>query len=207
MTTKNKNLILRAQSEQISIRSDEENGKRYIEGYAIVFNQRSKLIREWGDTFYEVIEPGAVDGALSDPGMNIIATINHDRSQMIARTKSGTLKLEKDSRGVKYTIEIPDTQLGKDTAALVARGDYFESSFIFTLADKGYRQDTSEDIPVRYITNMRRIYDVSIVTDGAYANTNITLRNLDEEPETSGQKPEASCDILSKQIEILRMKI
>jgi len=207
-----KKIISRSiESEKINIRSDEENKKRYIEGYAIVFNQRSKLIREWGETFFEIIESGAIDNVLTDPGLNVIATIDHDRAKMLGRTKSGTLELIKDERGLKYRILIPDTQLGEDIAEMVARGDYFESSFIFSIADKGVRYDNSEAIPVRYISGIATIRDVAIVVDGAYANTAVSLRSTEWETEpTSNEQPATSnhtTDILQKQIEILKFRV
>jgi len=206
---KNKTISRSLTDEKISIRSDEETGKRFIEGYAIVFNQQSKLIREWGETFYEVIEPSAPDNVLKDSGLNVIATIDHDRSKMLGRTKSGTLTLTKDARGLKYEIELPNTTLGNDIAEQVARGDYFESSFIFSVAPNGLRYDSGSDIPTRYISDFSMIRDVSIVIDGAYANTAVKLRALefdeDPEPVTSNQQPVTSYDILQKQIDILKL--
>lgn len=232
---KRSNIITRSlQSEQISLRSADD-GRRYLEGYAIVFNQRSKLIREWGETFFEVIEPTAPDRVLSDPGLNTIATIDHDRAKMLGRVKSGTLQLTKDARGLKYTIELPDTTLGRDIAAMVGRGDYFESSFIFTIADKGYRYDRSEDIAVRYVSDFENLFDVAIVVDGAYANTAVRLRsqeweeeeeeeeraeeeeeeeeegddetNTDEEEEEPARSIDPGTDILLREVEILKLKI
>lgn len=206
MTTKKttRGPIARAiDTEQINIRATDE-GTKYIEGYAIIFNQRSKLIREWGETFYEVIESGAVDNVLKDTGLNVIATVDHDRAKMLGRTKSGTLELTKDERGLKYSIQIPNTTLGNDTAAMIARGDYYESSFIFSIAEKGYRYDRAEDIPVRYISDFSRLIDISVVIDGAYANTAVKLRAQELENE---QQPASGSnfDILQKEIEILKL--
>jgi HK97 family phage prohead protease len=213
-------LISRNLPEPIIIRSDdgdEDEKKRYIEGYAIIFNQRSKLIREWGETFYEVIEPTAPDNVLRDAGINVIATVDHDRQKMLGRTKSGTLQLIKEERGLKYRIELPDTTLGNDMAEMIARGDYFESSFIFTIAEKGYRYDRSGDIPIRYISDFERMYDVAIVIDGAYANTAVTLRSQEFETVTpddicppsfskGDERSGGGCDILHKQLELLKKK-
>lgn len=203
-------ILNRSITEPIHIRADEE-GKRYIEGYAIVFNQRSKLIREWGETFYEVIESSAPDNVLRNENINVIATVDHNPARMLGRTRSGTLQLEKDDRGLKYRIEVPDTQLGKDMAALIERGDYFESSFIFSIADKGYRYDRSEDIPVRYISDFASLRDVSVVIDGAYANTEVGMRskeweNMDLETWNQEPKTEIESDILNRTIEILKLK-
>lgn len=201
----NKNLSARS-LENFNVRSNDD-GKKYIEGYAIVFNQKSKLIREWGEVFYEVIEPTAADNVLNDPGLNVIAAVEH--KGMLGRTKSGTLKLIKDEIGVKYVIDVPDTQLGRDTVEHIKRGDYFESSFIFGIADKGVRYDTSEEIPVRYISNFSLLRDISIVIDGAYAKTIVKLRNLEQEEEeilsTQYSVLSTSPDILQKEIDILKL--
>ncbi len=210
MKHKEINRTLNTDKPQIRAEGEGDKKKNYIEGYAILFNQRSKLIREWGEVFYEIIEPGAPDNILRDKGLNVIATIDHDPSRMLGRTKSGTLSLKKDTKGVRYKIEIPETQLGRDIAALIERGDYYESSFIFTIAEKGLRYDRSEDIPVRYVSDFEDIRDVSIVIDAAYANTAVQLRsnlfNVNEEPEKpkseSGQNP----DILEKELQILNLK-
>lgn len=216
MTAKRKPISRNLTDEKISVRSDDE-GRRFIEGYAIIFNQRSKLIREWGETFYEVIEPSAPDNVLKDPGLNVIATVDHWREKMLGRTKSGTLVLTKDERGLKYTIEVPDTTLGNDIYEMIKRGDYFESSFIFTIAEKGCRTDNSEDIPVKYISDFAAMYDVATVIDGAYANTAVTARAHEwetDEPINEATPPEREAvegedralanelDILEKQLKI-----
>lgn len=213
METKNKTISRAINAEQIVVRSDSESGKRYIEFYPIVFNQKSKLIREWGEVFYEVIEPTAPDNVLRDPGLNVIATIDHKREKMLGRNKSGTLELVKDDKGVKAIVEVPNTTLGNDTAELVSRGDYYESSFIFSIAEKGMRYDRSEDIPTRYISDFSALRDVAIVIDGAYANTNVKLRAQEWENETlnvehdtlNSRSAAALHDILRKEIEIIQL--
>lgn len=212
MKTRFLNRTLKSESIAIRAEGEGDDKKRYIEGYAIIFGQRSKLIREWGEVFYEVIEPGAVDNVLRDEGLNVIATVDHDRSRMLGRTGSGTLELTKDKKGLKYRIQIPNTQLGDDMAALIERGDYYESSFIFTIAEKGLRYDRSEDIAVRYVSDFESIRDVSIVIDGAYANTAVKLRSQESEAETTPPDPEGdtpeNSDILlkEKELEILNLK-
>lgn len=207
---KNKTITRSLSAEKLNVRADEEKGKRYLEGYAIIFNQRSKLIKEWGETFFEVIEPTAADNVLANEGLNVIATVDHSRAKMLGRNKSGTLELVKDERGLKYIIEVPNTTLGNDMYEMVKRGDYFESSFIFTIAEKGVRTDTSEDIPVRYISDFENMYDVSIVIDGAYANTIAAARAKEydgqNEPEPSHEPTINNSDILEKQLAIHKLK-
>lgn len=208
---KNKLISRNLATEQIHLRAEGEDGAQYIEGYAIIFNQRSKLIREWGEEFTEIIAPEAVDKVLQNPELNVIATVDHWRDKMLGRTKSGTLELIKDERGLKYRIKVPDTQLGRDMAELISRGDYFESSFIFTMAD--FREEKNGTEVTRTVLEIENLFDVSVVIDGAYANTAVTMRSkeweLQAEPETkevnSSQLAANEHDILNKELEILKL--
>jgi len=209
-------LIARSNEAGASIRKEED--KNYLEFYPVVFNQQSKLIREWGEVFYEIIAPEALTNVLADPGLNCLATVDHDRDSLLGRNKSGTLQLSTDDKGLKAIVELPDTNLGRDMAVLIARGDYFECSFIYTIAPNGVKYDSSGEIPVRTVTDIADLYDVSIVLDGAFANTTIKKRALEmisdatvaerEAVEASKSKPEPeiNSDILLKQLEILNLK-
>jgi len=188
-TQKNNRHIL---AEAATMRAAAEGNSNILEGYASVFNHRSKLIFDWGDTYFEVIEPGAFDDALRAENLNVIATVNHRRDLMLGRTKSNTLRLTVDERGLKYDIDIPDTSLGRDTKIQVERGDFFESSFVYTVQRENIRWDETEDgVPVRYIKKVDRLYDVSIVTDGAFSNTDIAAREYKEyrEQKENEQQP------------------
>ncbi|MFO7864509.1 MAG: HK97 family phage prohead protease [Salinivirgaceae bacterium] len=201
MSHKNKIISRNLQSEKIHIREADENGNRYIEGYAIVFNQRSKLIRDWDGEYYEIIDTGAVDKVLQDPEINVIATVDHWRDKMLGRTKSGTLELIKDEKGLMYRILVPDTQLGRDIATMIERGDYYESSFIFTIDRMEY--DKTQDPNVRTIYEIEKLFDVSIVIDGAYANTAVKMRNQEWQLETE-TNADFKTDILKRKVQILK---
>lgn len=207
MKQKNKIISRNLGTEKIHIREADENGNRYIEGYAIVFNQRSKLIRDWDGEYLEIIDSGAVDKVLQDPDLNVIATIDHYREKMLGRTKSGTLELIKDEKGLMYRILVPDTQLGRDIATMIARGDYFESSFIFTAERMEY--DKTQDPNIRTIYEIGNLYDVSIVIDGAYANTAIKLRAQEWQVEEPLPAKNASykTDILKRKMQLLKSQL
>jgi len=159
----------------------DDDGKRYIQGYAAVFNSRSKLLSDFGQLFYEELEPGAFTNALNDDGLNVVFVANHNREQLLARSASGTLELKEDDRGLYFRADVPDTQLGNDVYTLVERGDLFENSFAFNLDSEGYRwTETDEEIPLRIISNVRKLMDVSVVTDGAYGETVVEARGLKE---------------------------
>ena len=65
---------------------------RTIDGYAIVFNQRSEVMLDWTDEgirrFVEVVDPSAVDEALL-LSSDIRALIEHNRERLLARYNKG----------------------------------------------------------------------------------------------------------------------
>lgn len=187
--------------ENISVRA-EENGDRFIEGYAVLFNKKSKLIRDWDGEYYEIIAPQALDLVLQKKDLNVIATVDHDRSKMIGRTKSGTLVLTKDARGLKYTIKVPDTTVGNDIYKMIKRKDYFESSFIFTVREMDY--DNGSKTPTRTILQIEDLYDVAVVVDGAYANTAVKTRS--QEWGFEEKEDVSNYDILDKELHIIQIK-
>lgn len=183
-------------TDEISFRAIEEDDPstgervRFIEGYAAVFNSRSKLIMEFGELFYEEIEPGAFRDVLESPELDVYLTFNHSRDYIIGRTKSGTLILREDETGLWFKAQMPETQVGHDTWELVKRGDLFENSFAFSVDNEGFRwTETEDDIPLRIITNVRRLVDVSVVTHGAYSDTSVAARQLAEYRDSGDETP------------------
>jgi HK97 family phage prohead protease len=56
---------------------------------------------------------------------------------LLGRTRSGTLKLSEDDRGLRYSIQLPDTQHGNDVLELMKRGDLGGASFGFSVPENG----------------------------------------------------------------------
>lgn len=155
---------------------------RIIEGYAIVFGVRSKLLFDWYDRYYEIIEPGAIDEARLRE-MDIKMTLFHDREMLVARSNKGqgTLKLTVDEIGVKYEFEAPRTPAGETALELVRRGDLAGSSFTYWSDEKAsVRYDmTDEDILVRHVDRIDMIYEMTIASDPAYVETSVTAREVE----------------------------
>jgi HK97 family phage prohead protease len=179
----------------------DDQGNKVIEGYAAVFDQRSKLIWEWGDIFYEQIERGAFDQALAADDLDVILTYQHNQNNPLARLhkRKGvkSLELSVDDYGLKFRAVLANTQLANDTYELVQRGDLFECSFVFTVSAEGQRWDkTEEGVPLRYISNVSGLFDVSVVVNGAYANTDLQAaeRSFKEHNEQEPPKPEEPTD-------------
>lgn len=140
-------------------------GQRKLAGYAAVFGQETRI----GD-FIEVIRPGAFAASLK--GRDILALVDHDPSRLLARTKSGTLRLEEDSKGLRFELDLPDTTEGRDILALAERGDIGGMSFGFTVARSGERWDGKKR-ELRTVT----LHEISVVHAWpAYQGTTIEPR-------------------------------
>lgn len=167
---------------------------RTIEGYAAIFDTETDL--GW---FRETLNRSAFENAdMTD----VVALFNHDPNFPLARTTSGTLQLEIDERGLKYSFEAPDTTYGEDLLKMIRRGDISQSSFAFTIKDETW-DERGGGKPKRSIDAIAALYDVSPVTYPAYKETSVTarMRQSIENPTPQGvadkDYPQLIADILN----------
>lgn len=104
---------------------------RKLAGYVATFNNEARIA-----DFSETIAPGAFQRSLAGGG-DILALADHDPKRVLARTKSGTLRLSEDERGLRFELDVPDTSAGRDVLALAARGDLGGMSFGFNVPEGG----------------------------------------------------------------------
>lgn len=161
----------RAFEAEIEIRTNEGSDVPIVRGYASVFDKLSENL----GGFREKIAQGAFDSVMGD---DVRALFNHDPNFILARTKSGTLKLSVDDHGLAYEFTPPDTTAGRDLVESMRRGDVSQSSFAFTVADDNWTEDEDGRV-IRTITQMQRLFDVSPVTYPAYPDASVGLRGLD----------------------------
>jgi HK97 family phage prohead protease len=135
-------------------------------GLAAVYGEPTTRQRDFAGT--ETIARGAFDGVL---GGDVVAVVNHDMTQLLGRTSSGTLRLSSRDDGLWMELDLPDTQLGHDTRTLVARGDLAGMSFTAAL---GEIERVKGGVVHRTFS---RLVDVSVVTSPAYAGTSVAVRN------------------------------
>lgn len=164
-----------------------------VSGYAAVFNEDANI----GGMFLERIAPGAFRDAIGRD--DVVFLVNHDGLPM-ARTRSGTLTIREDSRGLYMETELdPEDPDVKSIVPKMKRGDLDKMSFAFMPEVEEW--DDSGDIPVRTIKEAR-LFDVSIVTSPAYDGTDIGLRSLERHREQRQQEEAATPATLAR----LRMK-
>jgi HK97 family phage prohead protease len=148
-----------------------------LSGYPIVFDKRTNI----GDWFYEEIDPHALDSAdLSD--IKVLA--NHDDLMIpVARHRRGKrstmdYKIDLEGMFIEAKLDIENNTTSRALCSAVERGDIEDMSFCFSMEVEGDVWTGINDLmPVRRITKIRKIYEVSAVNDGAYPQTSISARS------------------------------
>jgi HK97 family phage prohead protease len=157
--------------EGVEVRELEDGGMTAI-GYASIFESTSQNL----GGFVERVAPGAFKKTLQEA--DVRALFNHDQNQILGRVTAGTLRLQEDTKGLRYEIDLPNTQLGRDLAELLRRGDINGSSFGFRTIEDDWGE-TRDGYPLRTLRSVQLI-DVSPVTFPAYLAAEASLRTLAE---------------------------
>lgn len=173
MTIRTKDKHIRSIDVDLQTRAVEETDEKVIEGYFAVFNSETELF----PGAYEEIAPTAFNDTLDN---DVRALINHDTAYVLGRTKSNTLELKVDGKGLWGSIKINE----KDTDAMnlyerVRRGDVDQCSFGFNILDESteYRDDGT----VKWTINEVDLHEISVVTFPAYGDTSVQARMKQKE--------------------------
>jgi len=139
---------------------------RRLEGHAAVFNVAAQI-----GGFSETVKPGAFRASLSTPGRDVIALADHDPTRLLARQSSGTLRLSEDTRGLAFSLDLPDTSTGRDLLELAHRGDLGGMSFGFIA-----KSETWPSLNTRELHAVE-LHEISVVqAHPAYAQTSVSAR-------------------------------
>ena len=160
------------------LRSAEENEPRQITGYAARFYDGTPETEyRIGENMVERIAPTAFD----DISRDVISTFNHDLNQILGRQSAGTLSLEVDERGLRYSVPIdendPDHQ---HVAAKIKSGAVAGSSFWFSIEKE--TRSTEGDLQVFQLDAVN-IFEAGPVTQPAYSGSSSELRAEAAEPQ------------------------
>nr|DAN32397.1 MAG TPA: prohead serine protease [Caudoviricetes sp.] len=172
---KDNNIEIRATNSTPVVSQD----SRTVEGYAVVFNSQSEDLG-----FYETINPAAITEDVLMRS-DVFCLFNHDQDKVLARSKYGTgsLQLQLDEQGLKYSFNAPNTDLGDELLEYLRRGDIDSSSFAFTVStDEGSEVWTTgtDGRQYREILKIDSLHDVSPVWTPAYSSTSVSQRTLDK---------------------------
>lgn len=151
------------------------NGKTLF-GYAAIFNQ---LSTDPALGFREKIRPGAFARSIRTKA-DVQCLQEHNPTMILGRTKSGTLRLAEDTRGLQFECDLPETTAGRDVRELCRRGDLSECSFGFVAQDQDWEDGYDEKAQRCVIRTLKDvdILDVSVVGSPAYEGTSANVRSL-----------------------------
>ena len=192
----------------------EKNGdkdKLVIEGYPIVYGQRTVLF----PGVAEIIEPGAATEALEKQNTNVYW--NHNTAKPMAGFKNETLEAQEDENGVWMRAEVQGTVWGREGYEAIQSKIVDQMSFAFRVDREGEEWTTETDeegktVDLRTIKKFEDIFDFSPVSEPAYTTTEVYARSKEmicrNKPESGAPDEGPSAEeITQTPTEILREKI
>lgn len=162
------------------ITASNSDTKNIVEGHAAVFDQAVDIGGMWD----EVIERGAFDKC---DFTDVLFSVNHGFMDKIPLARSrnnnanSTMQLQVDDTGlfIRAALDTDNNTEAKALYSAVERGDMSGMSFVFVVrGQKWERLDT--DKPLRRITDIAQVLEVSAVSIPAYDGTDINARSADE---------------------------
>lgn len=168
---------IRAFNFEVRASENEEHG-HFLEGRPIVYDERTDL--GWHD---EIIEKGALaDTDLKD----VRFLVNHNTDMIpLARSRNNNdnstmqMVVDEDGMGIRVDLDIENNSEAKALYSAVERGDLDGMSFMFTV-DGDKWDDLESEHPLRTVTKIGKVFEVSAVTFPAYEATSIQARGLSE---------------------------
>lgn len=151
-----------------NFKTREEGEEKRIEGYFAVFNSNYQIAPDMSES----IAPGAFSDTLGD---DIRALIDHETMYVLGRNTAGTLELAEDERGLWGSILInPNDQDAMNLWSRVERGDVNQCSFGFDIESE--ETEFLPDGSVHWTITKVKLYEVSVCTFPAYAETSVEAR-------------------------------
>lgn len=201
--------MLERRSYNFEIRAEESDIGKVITGRPIVYNSRTDL-----GLFDEIIDVGALSNTdLTD----VRFLVNHDVSKIpLARSRrnngNSTMHLTVDEAGMGIRVNL-DTENNSEARALysaVERGDISGMSFMFAIRGEKW-EELDSDHPVRRITDISTVVEVSAVTFPAYEATTINARGKEalENAQVvleNARKAKRDKNSVDTEIEVLKLK-
>jgi HK97 family phage prohead protease len=185
-----KKLETRTNQTTFEIREVEGTDGMTFEGYASVFNSESEDL----GGFRETVAPGAFKRSLRSRN-DIKLLFNHDTGAVLGSTRSGSMSLIEDDRGLKVRATLPRTSLAMDVAELIRTGIIDSMSFGFSVI-----RDSWDSGGTNRVLEAVRLHEVSIVAFPAYSGTagTTTMRGLDKVAQRANVDADELADALLK---------
>lgn len=144
-----------------------------IQGYAAVFNSLSEKM--FG--FREKIAQGAFIKSLQS--RDVMALWSHDSSKILGSTKSKSLQIREDPKGLYFELSLPDTNIGNDAYKDIKRGDVTGMSIGFMVNSDTWEKGKEGEPHIRTLNEIE-LHEISPVAFPAYSGTSVHARSLEQ---------------------------
>ena len=184
---------IRAFEFNVIANESEEHG-HYLTGRAIVFDQPADLFSPRIGEYREYIEKGA----LNDTDLRDVRFLVNHNTDMIPLARSrrnnenSTMQMVIGDGGmdIRVDLDIDNNADAKSLYSAVSRGDISGMSFMMVV-DGDKWEDIDTEMPIRRITNISKVLEVSAVTFPAYAQTSISTRGLSDALDSAAESLES----------------
>lgn len=148
--------------------SDVSAENQKLVGYVVRWNSPSSVL---GGEFVEQFSHNAFSDTLANKD-DVRALFEHDHTQLLGRTKAGTLQLTQDNVGLRFELTPPDTTLGRDVLELVSRGDISGMSFGFRAKSETWNFDQE---PAKRTITSAELVEITVTSIPAYPESSVTV--------------------------------
>lgn len=154
------------------LRIEHQDDTVTLHGYVTKYNERSQFMG-----FYEQVDKRAFDNTLKNDN-NVFALYNHDWNKILGSTRNGTLKLETDDIGLKFTLQPKaNTSFLNDARELVDSGELRGMSFGFIVKEDDWESRDGHDIRTLKDVDLR---EVTLTAIPAYESSEVALRSYQD---------------------------
>lgn len=162
----------------MEVKEAENLDERIVQGYATTFNSPYELYRTNEYIVKEQVDRHAFDNCEMD---DVIFQYDH-QGRVFARKSNGTLDLMDDDNGLLIEADLGGTTIGRQLYEEIKGGYTTKMSFGFIVSDDTIDEirENGQNVILRTIKKISKLFDVSAVSLPANDQTSISARNFSD---------------------------
>jgi uncharacterized protein len=113
---------------------------------------------------------------------DVRALYNHDSNTLPLGRTPKTMRLSEDTKGLRFEVDLPDSQFARDLTLAIQRKDITGNSFSFTVDEGGDEWREKDGMTSRTITEFKELFDIGPVVYPAYqaSKVQVSQRSIDK---------------------------
>ncbi len=171
-----------------------------LSGYGLLWLELSEDLGGFREQFSASSMHSILNGA------DVRIFYSHDPSKVLGRTRSGTAQVAADTKGLHFTVDLPDTVVARDLMESIERNDISGASVGFIVGDDEWSTDEA-GFPVRTITRVEKLIEVSIVALPAYPSSSIAVQRMQEYKSSENAAIRAEAESRERTLHLINNRI